>query len=199
MYSPSEIYKANRRTFFDHKLDKLESIRGRLIIQILASLLCAALFYRELSNFLDGVITVQSVLIGFSFSVMFFLMSSRERPVDRSEKTSESRESKLRSAKAIKVSEEIFANLAYFNLAALASLITALALLLPPISVALKPLHHLVPATFNSVSQAMHWAGYAAWFLVTFVFYFLLIESGYTFVRIINRVNFLFEQKVKPR
>lgn len=197
MVSIRDIIEKNSETFFDHRLNERQSIVARILGQVAVALLLAILFFRGISPFLGGVITIQAILIGFSFSVMFFLVSSGGSGSPRGLDESVSIEDALRRDQAIKVAGEIFSNLAYFNLVCLFCLATALVLMLPPLS-ASSWWVNIVPPKPIFLSELFHWSGYLVWISCVWLFYFLVIESAFTFLRITGRINFLFSEKIRP-
>lgn len=198
MISIRDIIRENSETFFDHRLNQRQSILFRLIAQIALALILAILFYRGIAPFLGGVITIQAILIGFSFSVMFFLVSSRSMQSEQVPAQNISIEEALKREHAIKVAEQIFSNIAYFNLICLFSLSVSLILMLPPISLSSYWWMNIVRPKMMLLSEVFHWAGYVVWVLIVWLFYFLVIESAFTFLRITGRINFLFSQKIRP-
>ncbi len=195
MFSVKSIIAENGKTFYEYNSNKPIDIRPRIFATIAASVAFGYYLDRDFKDFLNGVITVQAILIGFSFSVMFFLMSSAAaRSSGQQPPAGEaSLEEQLRREKLDKISREIFHNVAYFNLVAMGCLCAALIILLPNNSDTvwnfLKYLRIagakfiLTPySIFLSVVQP----------LVRATFLFLLIESAFTFARTTGRVNYLF-------
>ena len=186
MFNPISIIERNNATFYDFRTEKRRSIAVRISATAMVSACLALVSYSDLDNLLLGLITLQSILVGFSFNVMFYLVNSKFIL----EETDYSIEKKLTFEKLTRLSKELFHNLAYFNLVATSSLILALMLLAP------EPLRFETPAQFSQVADVYSVIYVAGCFCVRAVLYFTIAESLYTFVRTVGRVNYLFEQKI---
>lgn len=198
MFSVWSIVSANNATFYEYNTNHKISIRPRLFVEVAISATVAIILDKEFKDFLNGVITVQAILIGFSFSVMFFLMSAAGVRASRVLAEPMSLEAQLREEKLENLSREIFHNVAYFNLVAMACLAIALVILLPNGSdVIWIFLKTLKVDWFNHISRpygavlAVVEPGVRAAFL------FLLIESAYSFARTTGRVNYLFGKRLE--
>lgn len=190
------IVRDNNATFYDYSSCEPVGIRLRIAVTVIAALFLAAGVKGDLSSFLEGVITVQSILIGFSFSVMFFLVSNGEIVKEFEE---ESIENKIRRKKLNKLAEEIFYNISYFNLVAMGCLFSSLLLLIPDVCFIIPPsLRAWGAQRVEYIIFAIEYIQITLKFFVSCAFYFLLLESGFTFGRTVGRVNFLFSQKILP-
>lgn len=196
MFKLSTILSKNNDTFYDFRTNAPLRVAPRFISFFIISACCALLFGGNSDKFLNGVITVQAILIGFSFSVMFFLLSENMALVPPS---GSSIEKGIKTSKLLKLSKEIFYNISYFNIVAIGCLTSALLLLLPNATIHLFAFLQVSGKWACRAHDALYIAGVAVNILILFVFYFLLIESAYTFVRTIGRVNYLFEQKILLR
>lgn len=187
------IIRDNYSTFYDYRTDKRDLIWPRIVIFLVTSVALAGLPLSAESDFLGGVITVQAILIGFSFSVMFFLVQLENK---KETNENESIEKRVRSDQLEKLSKEIFWNVSYFNLVALTSLLSALLLLLP------NGWTHAsaITADVSYIPRIAHcllsYAGAVSHYAIAGTFFFLLIDSAFTFARTVGRVNFLFEEKM---
>lgn len=188
-----QISRENSKTFYDNRTGARIGIWPRIFLTFVVSLVLACVFRGEVDTFVNAVITIQSILIGFSFSVMFFLISGE---VGYSN-ASGSIELELQFEKLNKLSEEIFYNISYFNVVAIACLILCLIVLVP------SPYHPVVYLVTNfgiwSQDQVALWCGVSLVIISHFIrllLFFCLIESGYTFARAVGRVNYLFEEKM---
>lgn len=199
MFSVRSIVSANNQTFYEYNTNKKISIRPRIFATAIISSLVGFCLDRDFRDFLNGVITVQAILIGFSFSVMFFLMSAAS---SRSAvpKKSTSLEAQLREEKLEALSKEIFHNVAYFNLVAMGCLAVALVILLPNNSdVIWNFLKFLKVESSKFVEKPYAVFLVSVQPLVRAIFLFLLLESAFTFARTTGRVNYLFGKRLEAR
>lgn len=195
MFNVREIIRNNSATFYDFDTRKRRSQKPRLIttcvLAILASILCPVVS----DNLLAGFLAVQSILLGFTVNVMFFLLGNREQDSI----VSASIEAELRSERLRKLYHELFYNVSYFNLIAILSIIIATALLLP------TPIVPEYAKGWSPVASYVHWvntSSVAAWVemawrgVVMFAFYAVAIEVVYSIARVIGRTSFYFERKM---
>lgn len=195
MFNVGKTISRNNATFYDFGSNK----RVRIYPRILASAIVAALIsvstQGPLNDLLAGTITVQAILIGFGFSVMFFLASgyNTEEKAKRN-----SIEDEIKEERLLKLSKEIFYNISYFNLVAMTSLAFAIFLLLPSAKDAFTSVLLLAGATnAPALMKIYNMSNAILYFSIVACFYFTTIESGYTFGRMIGRVGYLFEQKIQ--
>lgn len=147
---------------------------------------------------LSATITVQAILIGFSFSVMFFLVQ------DASDKSNEkfkqpdcnySLEKQLDNEQINLLSKELFWNISYFNVISFLSLVVALAMMLPNIFGNVFKLFSKM--NFLNIDwQPFVMTVNISAFIAQWIFFLLITESAFTFVRTVGRVSFLFEQRM---
>lgn len=194
MATVKEIIKRNNDTFYDYRSKKGKSPYARfLVFAIIAAV--AATFFNDLGDgFLNAVLAVQSILVGFSFSVLFFLVSG-SIALNEAEY---SREKRYRVERLNTLATELFYNVAYYNTVAIGSVVVALLFLLPNLSV-------FPSLASSSVVQAMTGSISASTYdqivdvasrVLTFIFAFLFTDSIFTFFRIVRRVNFFFSEKL---
>jgi len=186
------IYKDNKSTFYDFRTNQPHGHVVRNSAFLILSVAFACVIQKDANDLLDAVITVQAILIGFSFSVMFFLVQSR----NKTETKASSMEESLRLEQVDLLSKELFWNISYFNLTALSSLLFALALMVPNVwgmaaEIVAKQKDLITLARF------MDGASFATYYIAKFLFCLLLVESSFTFLRTVGRVNFLFEERMK--
>ena len=194
MYSLAEIVRQNNETFYDYASNRRYGIGLRIWIEIVASAFVAIFVDSRLNDFLNGTIAVQAILVGFSFSVMFFLMASLP-PQERNE--GRALEDQLKLDRIFKLSRELFFNLSYFICCATASLALALFLLLPDAGgqfTGILKATHLFPA--RDIATSVGRTENVIAIVIYTAFFFLIIESGYTFARTVGRINFLFTRKL---
>jgi hypothetical protein len=197
MANLKNIISKNNKTFYDYQTEKVQSIAPRLAFTGAVSILLAVMFSAIDDSFVNAVLTVQSILVGFSFSVLFFLLSSAEiKSV-----TEGSIEQKQKVKKLRTLSEELFYNVSYYNLVAISSVLVALLYLLPDMDRSSKiPTMVLDLVTSMAGSQdVLSWfSSIGTWVevAVRFILYFLVIEGMYTFWRTVRRVSFFFAEKL---
>lgn len=197
MANLKNIISKNNKTFYDYQTEKVQSIAPRLAFTGAVSVLLAVMFSAIDDSFVNAVLTVQSILVGFSFSVLFFLLSGAEiKSV-----TEGSIEQKQKVKKLKTLSEELFYNVSYYNLVAISSVLVALLYLLPDMDRSSKiPTMVLKLVTSMAGSQdVLSWfSSIGTWVevAVRFILYFLVIEGMYTFWRTVRRVSFFFAEKL---
>jgi hypothetical protein len=197
MANLKNIIRKNNKTFYDYQTEKAQSIAPRLAVIGVVSILLALMFSAIDDSFVNAVLTVQSILVGFSFSVLFFLLSGAEiKSV-----TDGSIEQKQKVKKLKTLSEELFYNVSYYNLVAISSVLVALLYLLPDMDQNSK-ISTMVLGIITSVARSqdvLSWfSSVATWIevAVRFSLYFLVIEGMYTFWRTVRRVSFFFAEKL---
>lgn len=195
MFNVRDILRNNSATFYDFDTRKRRSQKPRFIatciIAIIASIVCPVVS----DNLLAGFLAVQSILLGFSVNVMFFLLGNREKDAT----DAASIEAELRSERLRKLYHELFYNVSYFNLIAILSIIIATALLLP------TPIVPGYAKGWSPVVTYVDWvntSSVATWVEVIcqgvamFAFYAVAIEVVYSITRVIGRTSFYFERKM---
>ncbi len=193
MFNLSTIIKNNNNTFYDYDTDKRNSISFRIVLTLLFSGFLGIISRTEPSSFLSAVVAVEAILAGFSFSIMFFLLSENNNTYIKPD----SLEGELRENKLRKLSKEVFYNIAYFNFMAVLCVIFCLLLLLPDFNFEnyWKQCSFL-PCNISLLSDILKWVTSSFIFLLWLIFYFSLMESMYTFVRTVSRVNYYFHKKI---
>lgn len=197
-----EIIKNNNKTF--RRTDRNETInqRPRIIIICLFGISSAFFFYKIPDSFLAGFVAFQSILLGFTFNVMFFLVSKQKE-----EKTSDlSIEAEIRATLLSTLYHELFYNISYFNLIALFSIVISLVLLLPQPSfpeyfVGLYMRHKLLYELISlkpvlETFSAIHFIFLMVRLIATAIFYSISIEIVFSIFRVISRTSFYFEKKI---
>lgn len=195
MFNVRQIIRNNDATFYDFNTRKRRSQTPRYVVVCLASLVAAVVCPKVSDNLLAGVLAVQSILLGFTVNVMFFLLGNREKETPEGT----SIEAKVRSKRLRDLYHELFYNVSYFNLVAVASIIVATGLLLPTPEVpgflrGLSPVeayvHWLETSKVPIVASAIVRGG------AMFVFYAISIEVVFSIARVIGRTSFYFERKM---
>lgn len=195
VFNVRNIIRNNCATFYDFDTRKRRSQKPRLIatcgIAILAAIFCSTVS----DNLLAGFLAVQSILLGFTVNVMFFLLGNHEKEtID-----GQSIESQLRSERLRVLYHELFYNVSYFNLIAVASIIIATALLLP------TPELPSYVRGWQLVEAYVLWLGTSSVPTVVkavlrgvamFAFYGMAIEVIFSIARVIGRTSFYFERRM---
>lgn len=206
MFNVLNIINDNQATYYDYRTNRRYSVLGRIIVTIFLSTLLSVLFSTGGDEFLNGVITVQSILVGFNFNAMFFIVSLKS-PIPSA---SASLEEELRINRMNKLTKELFSNIMYYNLVAIITLIVALGSLLIGTHLyedasIINIISEYLSKNDGSIVSTAPPLGFdktvavsiAVDFFISVILYFFLIESVYSFLRTIGRIGFLFEQKMR--
>jgi len=177
------IISKNNKTFYDYRTKKVQSIWLRLFFTVIISMFLTFMFSAIDNSFIDAVLTVQSILVGFSFSVLFFLLSGAK--IKSVNEGSIEQGQKVKKLKTL--SEELFYNVSYYNLVAILSVLVSLLYLLPEMDSSRIPT--MVLEYFKLIYTWVE-------IIIRAIFYFLVIESMYTFWRTVNRASFFFTEKL---
>lgn len=195
MFNVRDIVRNNSATFYDFDTGKRRSQKPRLVVICAIALIAAVVCPSVSDNLLAGFLAVQSILLGFTVNVMFFLLGSREK-----ENTDgASIEAQLRSERLRELYHELFYNVSYFNLIAVVSIIVATTLLLPTPEVPKYAKGWELIATcvdWVNASPVLAWVPAIFRGVVMFAFYAMAIEVIYSIARVIGRTSFYFEQKM---
>lgn len=200
-----QIFRDNGKTFYDFGTDKPRSRLAFWILTIFLSIFFAIVLSYPSNEFLNAIITTQSILAGFGFNVMFFLLSSSNtlevQENSLLEPNSKSIEESLLDQKLQKLSEEIFWNISYFNLISVLSVFIALVALIPTFTASfisqISYLPALLPESLNnSVVITAKWLVFIFVSSLKACIYIFTIECIYTFVRTISRINYYFRKKI---
>lgn len=195
MFDVAKIISRNNATFYEYSSNKRVRVYPRIIVSVIVALIVSISARGPLEDLLAGAITVQAILIGFGFSVMFFLASGYKDSVGPK---GDSIEDDLKGERLSQLSKEIFYNISYFNFVAMVSLSLAIFLLLPPAAeFASSIITEIGPKNADALNSFYRTSSATAYFVVVACFYFSVIESGYTFGRMVGRVGYLFEQKIQ--
>ena len=190
MVSIRSIIANNNATFYNYRTGGRIRVWPRIILFAALSAPLAFLLTDKLTDFINAINTVASILLGFGFSVLFYIASGKE---DQSSPNS-SLEQKNRARRVNALSKELFHNVSYFVMSASAGLAFAMVVIAPEAQgewFTKNALPYLTKIT-PSATDYLWWTSLA----IRSVFFFLIIEAGYTFARIVGRVNFLFEEKL---
>lgn len=198
MFSASEIIRNNNNTFYNYASSQKTSQRRRIItLLIISSLLIWAIPVQS-NDFLNAVITAQAILVGFSFSVLFFLLSNS----DIQALPGESIERSLRRAKLNKLCREIFHNVSYYNFVSIISVVLSLLFMSEHpnrkfICGILSFINKFISLDTSYAFELIRYSWSFLYIIVGFFLYASLAESIYTFFRTTLRVGFYFQEKLK--
>jgi hypothetical protein len=200
MFDLRQIVENHNRTFYDYASNTRKSVRPRYVTLALLAIALALLFPRQSDDFLNAVLTAQAILVGFSFNVLFFLLSNGEPTPDNET----SLERGLRRAKVERLSKELFHNISYYNLVTISSVVLAFTLMSSAMDGAIgKFAREWLTENIEHVpSIASVYAGFVCQFVRYIAFatlYFLLLESLFTFYRTVFRVSYFFEKRLELR
>lgn len=197
MFNISTIVDGNRSSFYDYRTNSPRRTWPLQVLFLACAIICGFLINGDMQNLLNGVITVQSILIGFSFTVMFFLVS---KDGDATSGVSGYIEDKLKEKRIKKLSRELFYNISYFNITAIFCVAAAVLLMVPAKSDFIWYCVHLVPKVFREwILGAYAYISMPFIALAKSFFFFFLFESSFSFVRTSGRVAHLFEEKLPPQ
>ncbi len=191
MFDAIDIIRRNADTYYAFESKQKISRKPVLFAITLVSLGSASAITSPTSEFLSGALSAQAILVGFSFNALFYLVTNRLV----SPKTWLFIEHELRFHRLIKLSDEIFDNISYFNLITIVSIAITLILLFfsggidHSFSIA-----QLIgnPGIAETVEKTGHLINECARRILIFSLVFTLIESLISFSRIIYRVRFYF-------
>ena len=189
MFNVRQIVRNNNATFYDFNTRKRRSQFPRYVAVCFASLIAAVVCPSVSDSVLAGVLAVQSILLGFTVNVMFFLLGNREKEAPEGS----SIEAKVRSKRLRDLYHELFYNVSYFNLIAIASIIVATGLLMPQPEVpgflrGLPPVEAYVQwlrtSKVPTITSAIVRGG------AMFTFYAISIEVVFSIARVVGRTSF---------
>jgi hypothetical protein len=193
MFSFKNIVKKHIETFYDYRTSRRKSVLPRYLILVILSLAITSVFNELVADFYANIITVQSILVGFTFNVMFFLTSNNRTTIKSNQKAIEVQQ---KIDKLNLLSEEIFYNVCYFNLVAIISIIIAIILAgIPTYSPTLFVfLDKSIGVEFLERLPHGQYSTLAIKGLMGFL-YFCVIESFITFLSTARRVTYLFHSQ----
>jgi hypothetical protein len=186
-----QIVAANYASYYDARTLRATRYLWRITFFALAAATFAYFDFFPDDELLGYIITAVTVLAGFSFSILIYLVG-----LPRETAPQVSLEAENRSATREKISSELVDNVSFFNLIAVFELVVSISLAtIPPSEKSLAQLIssklHLAAPTHEWLSLVDIAMSYYSSALV-FVFIFLLLEGLYTFQRLTRRVNYLF-------
>ena len=180
------IIRKNNATFYNYRTGNRNPISRRIIITVAGSALACFMAPRFSLEMLNACLTVQAILVGFSFSVLFFLLSSRIK----FDSLSASLEKKVKFEKIEKLGKELFTNVSYFSVISIGTIILAFLLLSIDFARTPSPPDILTIGTNKVIVTDMIFNLLEALLLA------MLFESFYTFVRTVGRIDYYFEERL---
>jgi hypothetical protein len=189
MINLKNIVVSNDATFYDYRTGGPLPRRTRVAFKLLLVVALVALFPKVDSDFIDNVLTIYAILIGFSFNILFFLLS-----VTKKEKiTTNFLEDQNKAKKIHKLGKELFHNVSYFNLVSISLILIAITYNLCK-GYETEILSYVSKYVSDEYSKSLRCV---AFYTQNTIFYALLVESTYTFIRTLSRVSFYFDKKIK--
>ncbi len=178
------LFNRNRDTFYNYLTNEKEPPNKIYLFTILTSII-STFTINELSiESLSIVVSVFSILIGFGFTSQFFLVD-KKFIIDGSNKFIEK---KQLEEKIKKLSGELFINVSYFNVVSLTLVIICI---FHTINIDNEILTHIL--SILHIKSLIEFSPFIGRFSISI----LMIESLYTFYRILQRTHYLFS-KVRP-
>ncbi len=199
MVSFKDIFQSNFETFYVIHQDGTKSqihLKKRYAAISLFAAISAYFSDAFNDNIMMGIITVESILMGFAFNVMIYIASQDALTSD----ISKFRESKIKAQNLNVLADEIFANLSYFITICLFCAVISI------LWISFKSGDDLIlmaQAVVSYISKSPALLELANWvFLgINFIWKFLLfgtaIESVLSFNRLVRRVTYLFQERRK--
>ncbi len=189
MINLKNIVVNNDATFYDYRTGGPLPRGKRVAFKLLLVVALVALFPKVDSDFIDNALTIYAILIGFSFNILFFLLS-----VTKKEKiTTNFLEDQNKAKKIHKLGKELFHNVSYFNLVSISLILIAITYNLCK-GYETEILSYVSKYVSDEYSKSLRCV---ASYTQNTIFYALLVESTYTFIRTLSRVSFYFDKKIK--
>ena len=172
---PVEAFRANASTFYDLPTGRKHSLWLRYLCIFGFGAVLQWCGFRPSPDSLDALITVLGVLLGFGYSVQFYLAGTSLPEIARDDYLEDVGDKRLLS----RTSSEVYDNVVYLNYAILMGL-------LPPFSLTVTmPEFLLEPAWIKDVMVNV--GGAATWVLA--------LEVFATFYRVLARSSFFFSER----
>lgn len=186
------LFRENAKTFYVIRQDGSKdviSLSARYVSLILISVIVALLSKASNDNILAGIITAQSILMGFAFNVMVYISSQDALKLD----ISGFREDKLKAKRLNDLADEIFYNLAYYIAISLLSVVFCLIWMTirsdnTLYEFALRGAARISRPLIDSAFATANWT----W---RFLLFFATFESLLAFGRLVRRVTFHFRER----
>lgn len=194
MFNLLEIVRNDRQTYYNYATGRNTSYIWPKVFQLAGAILFSIAFSSVSDALIQSTLTIYSILIGFSFSVLFHLISNR-KPNQNGQ--GQSQETKLRSERLAKLHDEIFYNVSYFILSSLILILAVLAFyIVGSVDLCLvEALKNWDKAQAISNTLDFTLAAMMSAFLV--VFYYTMLDTAFCFIRIVGRITHYFQKKIE--
>jgi len=193
----SKIIQSNRDTFYDFSSGVRANLLWLRLAKLVVATASAVLFSVFSDPFLAAVLTVYSILIGFSFNVLFQLFSFDPSSLVKGDASLERR---VRVDRLKTLGDELFYNISYFNIVSIAVVVLALgySFVYAPVPFLRRFVHvGLFSTALADARMYLELLKEPLRFLGCSIFYYLLIESICTLGRTIARMSFFFSLKIR--
>lgn len=195
------IVRNNSSTFYNYANGEDVSQIKPTVVKIMFAVLAATFCNQIDANAQMALLTIFSIMLGFSFNVMFHLTSAMKRPVVHTGPGKLERE--INEKRINKLAKELFYNVSYFNLLATLSIFMVLIIYCLSPNIPNEFYAHLPEKITDYVKNSDSIKKFALYalqlcsFLLRIVLYLAIIESAYTFLRIVGRLTFMFDSKLQ--
>ncbi|WP_419799158.1 MAG: hypothetical protein ACNI26_05675 [Terasakiella sp.] len=194
MFNLKSIILNNDETFYNFATGEKLSRKKRVIVKISLSIILSFFFFNIGKDLINAVIAIYAILIGFGFNILFYLLTIKK---EDHKKDNSSIEHELKVKKINKLTEELFYNVSYFNVIAVALVLLSLSFFVAESQNLASLKAHIMNSKTAFLFPHLLKIKLAIYIVFVFTFYSTLIESAYTFLRTIGRVTFFFDQKIK--
>lgn len=199
MHSLKEIYSLDRKTYRSQRGGHLLPVWKRYLSVATISVFLAFAWTGLDAQAIVAIITVLSVLVGFSFSVLFFLVSSDQGRAFKDGML----EKELQLARVEQLSQEIFINVTFFIILAIFIIMAGVINFFPAgdFFLSLSGYSQSLDARSESVEtfkltaeKTFEFFGIFLSLVLRAAFWVGVLLSSLAFLRIVKRVSFLFSE-----
>ena len=207
MINLKQIITKNHETYYNYNTRERISQKKRIFLQCVLAIILTLLFGQIKNDLLNSVLTIYSILIGFSFSILFYLLGSNRRDInaiqdDASNIDSKNKEQAIcledlnKSEKLQNLTTELFYNVSHFNLVSVLIILFSLIFIIIQSNGPLELTFIIELIVKYELADTLKYIFQLLRYLFISLFFALLIESIYSFVRIIDRINYLFGETI---
>lgn len=190
-----QLFAKNAHTFYRIRQDGSREQQGlyfRYILILFLSIFISFLSNADNDNIMIGIITAQSIIMGFAFSVLVYISSQDALKID----ASKFRETKKKALDLNTLAEEIFVNISYFIV------LTVYSILISIMWIAVKSGSIVVDFVQSiHLSNDFHIIAIvivrSSSFTMKMLMFFLAIESFAVFLRLVRRIIYHFDERKK--
>lgn len=198
MFNIADIFKRNKETFYDQHTKEQQSVNKIMAIELFIALILAVFLCKFNSEMINAFLIVYSILIGFSFNILFYVLSIKS---DEFNIATPSLERQLKIEKVNTLTREIFYNVSYFNMASIAMVLLSLLFFIiksyDAIYWEMIVDTQAIKTIFSNIYPFGTLIKSSMVFAYKVLFYFVLLESMYSLIRTIGRVAFYFGKRVE--